>query len=235
MEQNNTQSPPAAISKARCVFLGFLVVGLIVFIVWFCMANYNVSIDYRVETGELSNPTIISEKKSETEIESGFIGVKDNILNGLLGEELASDADSSNRVVRKIEETDSSAVLALWMFVLAIVGIVGVIAIDVVQVFVHKDNKILKAVKLVCFLLFLAAAATAVITYATSISSLYYTLRNALSKDIGKDMRLVADPHVGASIATTFGIIGVGLVIIGFIAIPLARAYKKQYGKKHNS
>lgn len=235
MEQNNTQSPPAAISKARCVLLGFLVVGLIVFIVWFCMANYNVTIDYTMETGEISNPTIISEKKNETEIKSGFIGVKDNILIGLLGEELASKADSSNKVVRKIEETDSSACLALVMFVLAIVGIVGVIAIDVVQVFVHKDNKILKAVKVACFLLFLAAAATAVISYATSINNLHYALRDELSKDIDKNTRLVAHPHVGVSIATLFGIIGAGLVIIGFIAMPLARAYKKQYGKKHNN
>lgn len=233
MEQNNTQSPSAAISKARCVFLGFLVVGLIVIIIGLCMANYNVSIDYTMETGEKSNPTIIAEEKDKDHAESGLTNVKDNLFRDLK-ELIVVDTDGAKAIRKEIVTADSKATLALLTYVLAIISAVGVIVIDVIQVFFHKDNKILKAVKVVCFLLFIATAACALIVYETSGDKLFYTLRNALSKDIDKNTRTVAHPHVGSNMSTLLSMIGGVLIIIGFIAIPLARAYKKQYGKKHN-
>lgn len=231
MEQNNTQSPPAAISKARCVFLGFLVVGLIVIIIGLCMANYNVSIDYTIETGEKANPTIIAEEKDKDHAESGLINVKDNLSRDL---KVNVDGDNLSEIGKAIVTADGKATIALLTYILAIISAVGMIAIDVVQVFFHKDNKILKAVKVVCFLLFIATAACALIVYETSGNKLFYTLRDVLSKDVDKNTRMVAYPHVGSDMSTLLSMIGAGLVIIGFIAMPLARAYKKQYGKKHN-
>ncbi|MDE7405787.1 MAG: hypothetical protein K2M89_02800 [Clostridiales bacterium] len=231
MEQNNTQSPSAAISKARCVFLGFLVVGLIVIIIGLCMANYNVSVDYTMETGEIANPTIIAEEKDKSHAESGLINVKENLSRGL---KVNVDGDELSAIGNAIVAADGKATIALLTYILAIISAFGMIAIDVVQVFFHKDNKILKAVKVVCFLSFIATAACALIVYETSGDKLFYTLRNVLSKDVDKNTRMVAYPHVGSDMSTLLSMIGAGLVIIGFIAMPLARAYKKQYGKKHN-
>lgn len=225
MEQDNTQTSTTRKSTSRYAFFGFLVVGLIALIVSVCLANVNVTIDttYR-ENNYLGGDPVIVHTDNADEGKSGLTGVKDNLIRDL---DCAKDND---KVVNGIEKAGSQASLALVFYIIAIICGAGLVAIDAVQVFCNKNNKALKAGKTICFLLFLATVVSAVAVYFGVIHNLEVALEDALYAR-ADNIEIISNAHVGTTLPIVFGLVGLFLAFIGYVAVSIANKQKNKQDK----